>query len=148
MTTRASASSIWSWNTWTPARRSGSLMRTYRPALRHGQGKKPSPKSFAEPQLPRMAVALHNLLLHNIPLQYHWAIVGDLNVDAGTIMKWCQPFLKNNVPCLSTSGWPRTRDAQKSDIALLHKHYVCCVYKSVEVWLEVFLVIGFRFARP
>ena len=24
----------------------------------------------------------------------HWALVGDLNVDAGTMMKWCQPFLK------------------------------------------------------
>ena len=22
-----------------------------------------------------------------------WALVGDLNVDAGTMMKWCQPFI-------------------------------------------------------
>ena len=51
---------------------------------------------------------------HATPLP--WAIVRDLNVDAGTMMKWCQPFLKN-VPCLSTSRWPRTRDAQKADVA-------------------------------
>ena len=47
-----------------------------------------------------------------------WVLAGDLNVDAGTMMKWCQPFLTKNVPCLSTSGWPRTRDAQKADVAL------------------------------
>jgi hypothetical protein len=47
-----------------------------------------------------------------------WVIVGDLNVDAGTLMKWCQPFLEKHVSCMSTSGWPQTRDAQKADIAI------------------------------
>ena len=51
---------------------------------------------------------------HATPLP--WAKVRDLNVDAGTMIKWCQPFLKN-VSCLSTSRWPRTRDAHKADVA-------------------------------
>ena len=38
-------------------------MRTYRPVLRRGQGKKPASKKFAAQQLPRTVVALHNLLL-------------------------------------------------------------------------------------
>ena len=47
-----------------------------------------------------------------------WVIVGDLNVDAGTMMKWCQPFVEKNVACMSTSGWPHTRGPQKADIAI------------------------------
>ena len=47
-----------------------------------------------------------------------WVIVGDLNVDAGTLMKWCQPFVEKHVKCMSKSGWPTTRDAQKADIAI------------------------------
>ena len=47
-----------------------------------------------------------------------WVIAGDLNIDEGTMMKWCQPFVKKNVPCMSVSGWPKDKDPQKSDHAL------------------------------
>ena len=37
-----------------------------------------------------------------------WALVGDLNVDAGTMMKWCEPFLKKMCrACLHLDGLAR-----------------------------------------
>ena len=47
-----------------------------------------------------------------------WAIVGDLNVQASTMLMWCQPVIRKGVPCISTSGWPHSQDPQKSDIAI------------------------------
>ena len=47
-----------------------------------------------------------------------WVILGDLNVDAGTMKKWCQPFVKQSVPCMSTSQWPVSNGAQKADHAI------------------------------
>lgn len=49
-----------------------------------------------------------------------WAILGDLNVDAGTLGMWCQPFIQPGSPCFSFSHWPAEakHEAQKSDLAV------------------------------
>jgi hypothetical protein len=50
-----------------------------------------------------------------------WVICGDLNMDHGTVGKWCSPFLQKNIPCLSYSGHTPSganRDAQKADFAV------------------------------
>ena len=47
-----------------------------------------------------------------------WIIAGDLNVDIGTMSKFCQPFVKAGAPCFSKSEWPQDNDAQKADHAL------------------------------
>ena len=47
-----------------------------------------------------------------------WIIAGDLNVDLGTMAKWCHDFVERGVPCFSKSEWPQIGDAQKADHAL------------------------------
>ena len=47
-----------------------------------------------------------------------WILAGDLNVDLGTMSRWCQAFVEKDVPCFSKSEWPQERDAQKADFAL------------------------------
>ena len=47
-----------------------------------------------------------------------WIITGDFNTRKATMMKWCQPFVKPNVQCISDSGWPDDSDAQTADFAL------------------------------
>ena len=47
-----------------------------------------------------------------------WIIAGDLNVDIGTMSRWCQDFIEKDVPCFSKSEWPQEKNAQKADFAL------------------------------
>ena len=47
-----------------------------------------------------------------------WIVAGDLNVDRGTMSKWCKAFITKGVPCFSKSEWPQDADAQKADFAL------------------------------
>ena len=50
-----------------------------------------------------------------------WVIAGDINVNKGTMMRWCQPYVAPNVECISKSGWPVepiSGKAQKADFAI------------------------------
>ena len=47
-----------------------------------------------------------------------WLICGDLNIDIGTMSRWCQAFVEPGTESISKSHWPIDRDAQKSDHAL------------------------------
>ena len=47
-----------------------------------------------------------------------WLICGDLNIDIGTMSRWCQAFVEPGTGCISTSQRPIDMDAQKSDHAL------------------------------
>ena len=46
-----------------------------------------------------------------------WVIVGDLNIDRGTMAMWCQSYVVPHTDCFSFSGHPQDRDAQKADFA-------------------------------
>ncbi len=52
------------------------------------------------------------------PTHMAWILGGDLNVDVGTMAKWCQSYVTKDKACMSTSGWDEHRDAQKADHAL------------------------------
>ena len=50
-----------------------------------------------------------------------WIIAGDLNVDSGTMAKWCANFVKKGdrwPMSFSKSEWPMSANAQKADYAL------------------------------
>ena len=47
-----------------------------------------------------------------------WIIGGDLNVDVATMGQQCNDYVEAHVPCVSLSGWPCDKDAQKADFAL------------------------------
>ena len=47
-----------------------------------------------------------------------WIIGGDLNLDVATMGQQCNDYVEAHVPCVSLSGWPCDKDAQKADFAL------------------------------
>ena len=50
-----------------------------------------------------------------------WIIAGDVNVDSGTMAKWCANFVKNGdrwPMSFSKSEWPTSANAHKADYAL------------------------------
>ena len=55
---------------------------------------------------------------HGIPAP--WVIAGDLNMDRGSLMHECQPFILPDTHCMSKSNWvaDNLRPAQISDIAI------------------------------
>ena len=47
-----------------------------------------------------------------------WIVGGDMNLSEGQLVPLCSFFLEPSKPCFSKSGMQRTKDAQKSDIAI------------------------------
>ena len=47
-----------------------------------------------------------------------WIVGGDMNLSEGQFMPLCSLFVKSSKPCFSKSGMQRTKDAQKSDVAI------------------------------
>ena len=47
-----------------------------------------------------------------------WSVGGGMNLSEGQLVPLCSLFVKPSKPCFSKSGMQRTKDAQKSDIAI------------------------------
>ena len=47
-----------------------------------------------------------------------WIVGGDMNLSHSQLVSLCSSFVKPSKPCFSKSGMQRTKDAQKSDIAI------------------------------
>ena len=47
-----------------------------------------------------------------------WIIAGDINVDLGTMAKWCAHFVNGRTLFFSKSEWPMSNTAQKADWAV------------------------------